>query len=134
MAVLLTLALLLPLCGGIINSCFGNRMPKPVSAFIASGAVIGSFLATLGALPGASEGLRVTLFSWLSSGDFQADIGLLFDPLAAVMTVMVTGVASLIHLYAAGYMEEDSSQTRFLRCSISLSLPCWRLCWQIICC
>lgn len=114
MAALLTLALLLPLIGGIINSCFGTRLPKQVPIFIACGAVIASFLATLGALPGATgEGLRVTLFTWLSSGDFQADVGLLFDPLAAIMTLMVTGVASLIHLYAAGYMEEDPDQTRF---------------------
>ena len=57
--------------------------------------------------------MRVVLFTWLKSGSFQADIGLLFDPLAAIMTLMVTGVASLIHLYAAGYMEEDPDQTRF---------------------
>ncbi len=114
MAVLLTLALLLPLVGGVFNSCFGNRLPKPLPVFIATGAVIGSFLATLGALSGATgDGLRVTLFTWLSSGDFEANIGLLFDPLAAIMAVMVTGVASLIHLYAAGYMEEDPDQTRF---------------------
>lgn len=114
MAVLLVLALLLPLGGGLINSCFGNRLAKPVPVMIASGAVIGSFLMTLGALRGASgEGLRVTLFSWISSGDLQANVGLLFDPLAAIMALMVTGIASLIHLYAAGYMEEDSDQTRF---------------------
>ena len=114
MAVLLTLTLLLPLAGGIINACFGNRLPRPVPVIIACGSVIASFLACLGALPGAGgEGLRVTLFSWMSSGTFQADIGLLFDPLAAIMTLMVTGVASLIHLYAAGYMEEDPDQTRF---------------------
>lgn len=114
MAVLLTLALLLPLIGGVFNSCFGNRLPKPLPVFIATGAVIGSFLAILGALSGATgDGLRVTLFTWMSSGDFEANIGLLFDPLAAIMAVMVTGVASLIHLYAAGYMEEDRDQTRF---------------------
>lgn len=113
MALLLTLTLLLPLVGGVVNSCFGNRLPRPVPIIIASGAVIGSFLACLGALPAAEEGLRVTLFTWLQSGDFQANVGLLFDPLAAIMTLMVTGVASLIHLYAAGYMEEDPDQTRF---------------------
>ncbi len=114
MSVLLTLTLLLPLIGGVVNACVGNRLPRPVPVIIACGSVIASFLACLGSLSGASgEGLRVVLFSWLSSGGFQADIGLLFDPLAAIMTLMVTGVASLIHLYAVGYMEEDPDQTRF---------------------
>lgn len=113
MELLLALIILLPLLGGVINACWGSRLPRPFPAIIASGAVIGSFLACLGVLPEAAEGLRTTLFTWLSSGSFRADVGLLFDPLAAGMVVMVTGVASLIHLYAAGYMEEDHDQARF---------------------
>ena len=114
MDILLTLILLLPLAGGVINACFGKRLPRPVPVFIACGAVIGSFLAALGSFTLATgDGYRLVLFTWLKSGNFQADVGLLFDPLAAIMTLMVTGVASLIHLYAAGYMEEDSDQVRF---------------------
>ena len=114
MDILLTLILLLPLAGGVINACFGNRMPRPVPVFIAGGAVIGSFLAVLGSFAvAAGEGYRLVLFTWLKSGSFQADIGLLYDPLAAIMALMVTGVASLIHLYAAGYMEDDPDQVRF---------------------
>lgn len=111
---LLALIPLLPLFGGVLNACFGSRLPRPLPALIASGAVLGSFLATLGCWPqAAGEGLRTTLFTWLQSGSFTAEVGLLFDPLAAIMTLMVTGVASLIHLYAAGYMEDDSDQARF---------------------
>jgi len=114
MDILLTLILLLPLAGGVINACFGQRLPRPVPIFIACGAVIGSFLAALGSFTLATgDGYRLVLFTWLKSGNFQADVGLLFDPLAAIMTLMVTGVASLIHLYAAGYMEDDSDQVRF---------------------
>ncbi len=114
MDILLILILLLPLAGGVINACFGSRMPQPVPVFIACGAVIGSFLACLGSLTlAAGDGYRLVLFTWLKSGNFQADIGLLYDPLAAIMTLMVTGVASLIHLYAAGYMEDEPDQVRF---------------------
>ncbi len=113
MASLLILTLLLPLFGGVINACFGNRLPRPLPVFIANGAVLGSFLACLGSLSAAEDGLRVSLFTWLASGSFQADVGLLLDPLSAIMALMVTGVASLIHLYAAGYMQSDSAQTRF---------------------
>jgi NADH-quinone oxidoreductase subunit L len=114
MSVLVSLIIVLPLVGGIVIACCGSRMPRPLPAFIASGAVIASFVACLGSLTAATgDGLRVTLFTWLASAGFQADVGLLFDPLAASMTLMVTGVASLIHLYAAGYMQEESDQARF---------------------
>ncbi|WP_303722911.1 NADH-quinone oxidoreductase subunit L [Malonomonas rubra] len=113
MVQLLALIILLPLSGGVINACFGRRLARPFPAVIASGAVIGSFLASLGVLPEAQAGLRTVLFTWMSSGSFQADVGLLFDPLAAAMVVMVTGVASLIHIYAAGYMEEERDHARF---------------------
>lgn len=113
MALLLALIILLPLFGGVFNACWGSRLPRPLPAIIACGAVIASFLACLGVLPEAADGVRTTLFTWLSSGSFQAEVGLLFDPLAACMAVMVTGVASLIHIYAAGYMQEDEDQARF---------------------
>lgn len=113
MELLLALIPVLPLLGGVFNACCGSRLPRPVQAMIASGAVIGSFLATLGCWTSAEEGLRTTIFTWLQSGSFTAEVGLLFDPLSAIMTLMVTGVASLIHLYAAGYMENERDQARF---------------------
>ena len=113
MGQLLLLILLLPLLGGVFNACWGSRLPRSWPAIIASGAVIGSFLATLGCWSGAAQGVRTTLFTWLESGGFTAQVGLLFDPLAALMVLMVTGVASLIHLYATGYMEEEIDHARF---------------------
>jgi len=104
----------LPLLGGVFNTCFGSRLPQRAVAAIAVASVACSFVLTvfLWSL-GAGEGTRTVLFSWLKSSGFQADVGLLFDPLATIMTLMVTGVATLIHLYAAGYMAHDQNQARF---------------------
>jgi NADH-quinone oxidoreductase subunit L len=46
-------------------------------------------------------------------GDFSADVSFLLDPLSAVMILVVTGVGSLIHVYATGYMSHDPSYRRF---------------------
>jgi len=110
---LLFLLILLPLAGGVINACFGCRLPRPLVALLAIGAIVASFGIALFCWPLAAEGTRVTLFTWLASAGLKADIGLLFDPLAATMVLMVTGVASLIHIYAAGYMEHEADQARF---------------------
>ena len=40
--------------------------------------------------------------------------GLLFDPLSAVMLMVITGVGFLIHIYSAGYMHEEEDP-RFWR-------------------
>jgi NADH-quinone oxidoreductase subunit L len=111
---LLFLLILLPLAGGVFNACLGCRLPRWLVALIAIAAMVGSFALALVCWPLAAEaGTRVTLFTWLASAGLRADIGLLFDPLAATMVVMVTGVASLIHIYAAGYMEQEEDQARF---------------------
>ncbi|QSB05854.1 NADH-quinone oxidoreductase subunit L [Natronoglycomyces albus] len=53
------------------------------------------------------------LFQFLSVGDLTIDAALLFDPLSAVFVLLITGVGSLIHLYAVGYMEHDEGRRRF---------------------
>ena len=46
-------------------------------------------------------------------GDFTFDIAFYFDRLSAVMTLIVTGVGSLIHVYSTGYMKDDASYARY---------------------
>jgi len=55
----------------------------------------------------------VTLWQWISSGDFTADWTVRVDTLTAVMLVVVTGVSSLVHLYSIGYMHDDPDRPRF---------------------
>jgi len=111
---LLFLLILLPLAGGVINACVGCRVSRRLVALLAVASILGSFIVTLSCWSlAAGSGTQVKLFTWLASSGLQADIGLLFDPLSASITLMVTGVASLIHIYAAGYMEHDESPARF---------------------
>jgi len=56
---------------------------------------------------------EVKLFDFISVGSFNVDFGLLFDPLSAVFVLLITGVGSLIHLYAVGYMEHDPGRRKF---------------------
>jgi NADH-quinone oxidoreductase subunit L len=53
------------------------------------------------------------LFSWIPVAGFHVDAGLLIDPLAMCFVLLITGVGSLIHIYAVGYMAHDPGRRRF---------------------
>ncbi len=53
------------------------------------------------------------LFSWIPVAHFKVDAGMLLDPLSMVFVLLITGVGSLIHIYAVGYMAHDEGRRRF---------------------
>jgi NADH-quinone oxidoreductase subunit L len=61
----------------------------------------------------AGKVINEDLYSWIVSGKFNVAVGFLIDPLTAVMLVVVTTCASLIHIYAIGYMHGDTGYYRF---------------------
>jgi NADH-quinone oxidoreductase subunit L len=79
---------------------------------LAFGAAVADFISMLGQ-PAADRSSDTTYFVWLTSGSLTIHFGLLFDPLSAVMLLIITGVGFLIHLYSIGYMEDDAGYWRF---------------------
>src|SRR5215211_6838993 len=57
--------------------------------------------------------VSVPLYNWISSGDWQIDVGLLVDQLSIVFVLLITGVGGLIHVYSVGYMAHDERRRRF---------------------
>ena len=109
----------LPLAGFVLLAIFGRRLGEPVAGWIgtlAIGAsfavVVATYLDLLGK-PGHERALTQTLFTWLPVGGLQVDMGFLADPLSITMLLFVTGIATLIHLYAIGYMHGDKDFSKF---------------------
>jgi len=108
-----------PLLGFLINGFFGRRIGKGAVGAIGCGSVGLSLLASLGAAskllgrPHEARRVEQVLAPWIGAGNFQADWGLLLDPLSAVMILVVSGVGFLIHVYSIGYMREDPDYPRF---------------------
>lgn len=99
------------LVGGRRTDRWGHLLGAiaPVVAFGYGAAV---FAAMLGRASGdRSHG--VDLISWIPVGQLQVDIGLLIDPLSMCFVLLITGVGSLIHIYAVGYMEHDPKRRTF---------------------
>jgi NADH-quinone oxidoreductase subunit L len=53
------------------------------------------------------------VFSWLSIADVNISVSLLGDRLSIYMSIFITFIGSLIHLYATGYMKEDEGFAKF---------------------
>ena len=71
-----------------------------------------AFFALLGQ-SGAGRSQELHMYSWIPVNGFQANIGLLIDPLSISFVLLITGVGSLILIYAVGYMAHDSGRRRF---------------------
>ena len=60
-----------------------------------------------------AAGLEFPAHTWLDLGNAQIQMGLLLDPLTAIMLVVVTGVSLLIQIYSLGYMRGEPSFCRY---------------------
>ncbi|MEK6710540.1 MAG: NADH-quinone oxidoreductase subunit L [Nitrospinota bacterium] len=115
----MTLILLFPLAGVLINLLFGFRRGEKFAGRVATGAMALAFLAGAGAwlsllaLPPGQRALRSALFEWIPAGGLQVKASFLLDPLSATMALVVTGVGALIHLYSIGYMRGDRGAVRY---------------------
>lgn len=106
---------LLPLIGFLINGLLGKFIPKALTGWIATLAVLGSFVCALYLFNGldAAAKINIEIFNWISFANFNISFGFLIDPLTIVMLLVITGIGTLIHLYSIGYMHDDEGFTRF---------------------
>jgi NADH-quinone oxidoreductase subunit L len=112
---------ILPLAGFALNGLFGRRLSKTAINAIAVGSVTLSFLwvlKTLSALGvfggnGLEEAYKEHYFTWIQSGVLNISADFAVDRLTAVMLMIVTGVGTLIHIYAVGYMAHEGGYYRF---------------------
>src|SRR5579863_2610201 len=113
---LLWLIPILPFLGFLVNGLFGRRMSKSMVNLFAIGSVALSFawvVKTLIALGPIETKYIEHYFTWIQSGPLQINVDFAVDRLTAVMLMVVTGVGTLIHIYAAGYMAEEGGYFRF---------------------
>jgi len=113
MKLYLAFILLLPLCGGLFNALFGSKLPRKVGETVASAVIWGAFVCSLLAFVQFTGPVRIEYASWLSDFDFKAPIALYLDQLSLSLTLMITFVCGLIHLYSVGYMQDDPGHARY---------------------
>ena len=112
---LLWLAIALPLAGAVFLHFFGRFMREPLAGWLATLAIGASFaVGAVAAVPffaGTGETEHLVIWEWMPA--IGATFELQWDPLSALMTLVVTGVGTLIHIFAIGYMHGDERFHRF---------------------
>jgi NADH-quinone oxidoreductase subunit L len=110
---------LLPLVGAAVLMLCGRRLGRPAAGWLATALVGASFawsvalLAALLSVPPEARSRTSVVFTWLAADQLHVHIGFLADPLSVTWCLLVTGVGSLIHLYAIGYLRDDPNFGRF---------------------
>ena len=114
-------AWLIPLLPAIAFVIIGMVI-RPFGKLSAATAITMSFISFLLALGVAwsvvnmgitVENPFVQRIPWMHIGSVQVDMGVLIDPLTAMMLVVVSTVSMLVQIYSVGYMEGDPGYGRF---------------------
>ena len=109
----------LPLAAFVVLVLAGRKLGEPLAGLFTTAAMGGSFVATvltfigLRQMHGEERHVVQKIFTWLPVGGFHVDLAFLADPLSVAMCLFVTGVATLIFLYAVGYMHGDANFSKF---------------------
>lgn len=131
----------LPALAFVLTFFLGKKLPNggaiiPIIAIFTSFVI--SLMITLNLLQNPEEVISQS-YSWFAI----LNVGILIDPLAAVMLSMVTFVSLLIHIYAVGYMSHDKGQPRYfaetalftaamLGVILSDNILQFFICWELV--
>jgi NADH-quinone oxidoreductase subunit L len=119
------LIVIFPLLGFLSLGLFGSRIKsEKIIGILGSGTVGLSFLLALLVffqmlnMEPEQRKQIITVFPWFSTftgstSSFSVNVSYQIDQLSILMTLIVTGVGFLIHIYSVGYMKGDSGFWRF---------------------
>jgi len=110
---LILILLALPLLGALVNGTIGKKLPNLLVGGIATGVMLLSFVCALLVFNQTNDTKIIQLFTLLSLDDFVINASLQVDALSIWMTLIVTGVGTLIHVFSIGYMSHDKGFYKF---------------------
>jgi NADH-quinone oxidoreductase subunit L len=114
---LLWAVMLLPLIGAFLNGIVLRRASKTVSHVVGALVMVTAFVCAVAlfiSFMGEGGVTRIVpAFDWIRAGDFEAPFRYIIDRLSMLMVLIITGIGSLIHIYAGGYMHEEDKTWRF---------------------
>lgn len=113
---------LFPFCAFVINAFVGKKLPRQgdfvsvlaiLASFVFSARIFGDFVF----VKYSADTYVHQVFQWIDlsylDSIFKINLGVYIDNMSAIMLLMVTGVASMIHLFSTWYMHGDVRYGKF---------------------
>src|ERR671924_677060 len=113
------LVLAFPLAGSIVIALGWRALPGRTAGWIGSAAIGLAFVNAIAALvelqdePEHARRLTSSLWDYAATAGVDVKLGILVDPLAVFMALVVSGVSFLIHVYSVAYMDSDRGYRRY---------------------
>jgi NADH-quinone oxidoreductase subunit L len=106
---------LAPLAGALVAGLFGKAIGRTGSHLVTIAGVLVAFVCSLLIFQDVLAGhtFNGTIYTWLTSGNLNLEVGFLIDRLTVVMMLVVTFVSLMVHIYTIGYMHDDPGYQRF---------------------
>ena len=111
--IILGLMMLLPLFAALINGTVGIYLPKRLIAILACSVVFAAFGLSLLLFFNFEAAEKITLFTILKIRETSINASFYLDALSIWMTMIITGVGALIHLFSTAYITEKEDYYKF---------------------
>jgi len=105
---------LFPLAAALALALFGRRL-EGTGHRVVIPAITASFLLSIALFfdVWANGAVEIQLYRLLEVGSLQVDAGLFMDRLTVLLLLLVTGVSTIVQVYASRYMIGDARHSRF---------------------
>jgi NADH-quinone oxidoreductase subunit L len=114
------IGLFLPLIGFLVLLISSNIIGRKTSGLIVCSTIFISFLCFLTIILSYTNNdmspQTLILYNWVPVESINADFSAHIDPLSLLMTLIITGVGFLIHVYSIGYMDHEEDIVRYFAC------------------
>ncbi len=106
---------LAPLFGAIVAGMFGRWIGRSGAHVVTIAGVTVSFIASVLVFRDVLAGhtFNGTVYTWMTVGGLNLEVGFLIDSLTTMMMLVVTFVSLMVHVYTIGYMQDDPGYQRF---------------------
>lgn len=118
-SLLMSILILSPLIGFLINGLRYKKHNYLVAGSIATTAIVISFISSiilfieLVSMQPENRRIAVQFFNWMTVDTFSVNAGFVVDQISGVMILIITGIGSLIHLFSIGYMHHDKGVAKY---------------------
>ncbi|QDF96619.1 NADH-quinone oxidoreductase subunit L [Azoarcus sp. DD4] len=106
---------LAPLAGAILAGLFGKLIGRAGAHVVTILGVAVALVASVFIYQDVQAGntFNGTIYTWMSAGGINFEVGFQIDALTVMMMLVVTFVSLMVHIYTIGYMSEDPGYQRF---------------------